>query len=100
METVQTDTSASGSAADFLTDDEDDEFYDCNSESSSAEDEVVVEQPQGRLKRLDDLRLLNGEADLYIPVTQDPAPMTEDTLAEHAEVLTKYVTALYMSESD
>lgn len=46
-------------------------------------------QPKGRLRQLEDLRLINVDDALYIPVTQEPAPMTEDLLAEHAEVLTR-----------
>ena len=46
-------------------------------------------QPQGRLSKLDDLRLLRVDEALYIPVTQEPAPMTEDQLEAHAEVLTR-----------
>ena len=55
--------------------------------------DVYGHQPEGRLKPCDGgLRLLNNEREfVYIPVTQETAPMTEDTLDEHAEVLTKYV---------
>lgn len=48
-------------------------------------------QADGRLRPMENLYLLNGENRLYIPVTQQPAPMTEDLLEEHAEVLAKYV---------
>ncbi len=46
-------------------------------------------QPEGRLKTCMGLKLLNINEKLYIPVTQEPAPMTEDMLEEHAEVLAK-----------
>ena len=49
----------------------------------------LTHQPEGRLRQCGDVRLLNGEDVLYIPVTQEPAPMTEDLLEEHAEVLAK-----------
>ena len=59
--------------------------------------DVYGHQPEGRLKPCDGgLRLLNNEREfVYIPVTQETAPMTEDTLDEHAEVLTKYVIAAF-----
>ena len=94
-------TDVSDAVAEPPTDDEDDdEFYDCNTDSndSGAVEETEKggrsEEPQGRLRKLDDLKLLHVDDDLYIPVTQDPAPMTEDTLAEHAEVLTRFSSYL------
>ena len=38
----------------------------------------------------ENLRLLNTDELVHIPITQEPAPMTEDMLEEHAEVLAKY----------
>ncbi|CAH1790436.1 unnamed protein product [Owenia fusiformis] len=46
-------------------------------------------KPDGRLRQCGDLLILDTEIPLYIPVTQEPAPMTEDMLEQHAEVLTK-----------
>lgn len=47
-------------------------------------------QPEGRVKVFADITLLNDPKQLmYVPVTQEPAPMTEDMLEEHAEVLAK-----------
>ena len=60
-----------------------------NTSSKSIYEDSVERQPKGRLSKLDDLKLVNGLDDLYVPVTQEPAPMTEDLLAEHAEVLTR-----------
>lgn len=59
--------------------------------STSISEDSVLRPPKGRLSKLDDLRLLNDLDDLYVPTTQEPAPMTEDQLAEHAEVLTRFV---------
>jgi len=50
----------------------------------------LLRQASGRLKPCADLRLLNVSECLYVPVTQEPAPMTEDMLEEHAEVLARY----------
>ncbi|XP_013395929.1 rab3 GTPase-activating protein catalytic subunit-like [Lingula anatina] len=50
------------------------------------EDSVTL-QPEGRLRPCGELKLLRRDEILYIPITQEPAPMTEDMLAEHAEVL-------------
>lgn len=82
----------------------DDEFYECISgdeeetesntdlaEGSSLHSDAAVSRGEGRLQPLGDEKLLNVEETLYIPVTQEPAPMTEDQLAEHAEVLTRYL---------
>ncbi|XP_063237642.1 rab3 GTPase-activating protein catalytic subunit isoform X2 [Bacillus rossius redtenbacheri] len=44
-------------------------------------------QPVGRLERHGDLRLLHTGEHLYIPVTQDPVPKTEDQIEEDANVL-------------
>lgn len=48
-----------------------------------------TKKPEGRLKPCGDMKLINVNELLYIPVTQEPAPMTEDMLEEHAEVLAK-----------
>lgn len=60
------------------------------SESSSYTDSVS-HKPEGQLSPCNDLKLLNTGDQLYIPVTQEPAPMTEDMLEEHAEILAKFV---------
>ncbi len=51
--------------------------------------EAYTHQPEGRLMQCENMRLLNGEEQMYVPVTQSPAPMTEDMLEEQAEVLAK-----------
>ena len=78
---------------------DEDEFFDC-------EDETPVKRPpqtaavdrslplwergrraEGRLRKHLRLRLLEREAEwLYVPLCQEPPPMTEDQLAEQAEV--------------
>ncbi|XP_076118047.1 rab3 GTPase-activating protein catalytic subunit-like isoform X3 [Mytilus galloprovincialis] len=100
--------------------DDDDEFYECQdspskspteldkdvdekedssetmdtslSESSSFVDSVT-HKPEGRLSAFNDIQLLSTGEQLYIPVTQEPAPMTEDMLEEHAEILAKLGTS-------
>ncbi len=44
-------------------------------------------EPVGRLQRLGNLRLLEYDDWIYAPQCQDPTPMTEDMLAEQAEVI-------------
>nr|XP_022322201.1 rab3 GTPase-activating protein catalytic subunit-like isoform X2 [Crassostrea virginica] len=61
--------------------------------SASSYADSVTHKPEGRLARSGDLTLLNSEEPLYIPVTQDPSPMTEDMLEEHAEVLARLGTS-------
>ena len=54
--------------------------------------DVYDHQPEGRSHRCGELRLLSNEREyVYVPCTQDTAPMTEDMLEEHAEVLARYV---------
>jgi hypothetical protein len=43
-------------------------------------------EPVGRLHRLRNLRLLEYDDWIFVPICQDPTPMTEDMLAEQAEV--------------
>lgn len=62
---------------------EDDEFYDAEENV----DETQLKEPEGRLEVLEDFKLLSGKAALYVPITQDPTPMTEDMLQEHADIL-------------
>lgn len=47
---------------------------------------------EGRLAQIKNLHSLATGEPLYIPVTQEPSPMTEDMLEEHAEVLAKLGT--------
>ena len=93
---------------------DDEEFFECLEDSektdaskptdldSGNEGEVSMElspnvftdtrstmEPEGRLRQHGELRLLNVDEMLYVPVTQEPAPMTEDMLEEHAEVLAR-----------
>ena len=73
-------------------DEDEDEFYDC--ETDDGVEEVgsgggsprVVKGPEGRKEAHGVLRLLREpETPLYVPVTQEPAPMTEDMAQEHLE---------------
>ena len=62
------------------------------SSSDPAFTESWTHQPDGRLRVCTEGRkLLTGEEDMYIPMTQEPAPMTEDVLDEHAEILTRSI---------
>ena len=46
-------------------------------------------QPEGRLSVCENLKLLHFDQPLYIPFTQDHAPVTEDLLEEQADVFSK-----------
>ncbi|XP_072180720.1 rab3 GTPase-activating protein catalytic subunit-like [Diadema setosum] len=70
---------------------EDAENKDVGNEKNQQEEKA--EKPEGRLKPCGELRLLHTNEILYIPITQDPAPMTEDMLEEHAEVLAQLGTS-------
>ncbi|KAM4626858.1 rab3 GTPase-activating protein catalytic subunit, partial [Discoglossus pictus] len=85
--------------------DSEEEFFECHSDteelkesarkSSAKEDpkEAPLLKPEGRLHQSGNLTLLNTGEPLYIPVTQEPAPMTEDLLEEQSEVLAKLGTS-------
>ena len=54
--------------------------------------DTLTHQPEGRLRPYNDLYLVNKLGDrLFVPITQEPAPLTEDMLEEQAEVLAKLV---------
>lgn len=75
---------------------EDDEFYDCSTEDdddkhSSGGGEGAAapwNRPEGRLSRLGEhTTLVGSDEPLYVPVTQEPVPKTEDQLERDAEVM-------------
>ncbi|NXI72865.1 RB3GP protein, partial [Anseranas semipalmata] len=55
--------------------------------------EPVNLKPEGRLHPHGKLTLLHPGEPLYIPITQEPAPMTEDLLEEQSKVLAKLGTS-------
>ncbi|XP_053554210.1 rab3 GTPase-activating protein catalytic subunit [Bombina bombina] len=85
--------------------DSEDEFFECHSDTEelkesgqesgrkSSAKEAPLLKPEGRLHQSGNLTLLNTREPLYIPVTQEPAPMTEDLLEEQSEVLAKLGTS-------
>ncbi|CAL9689716.1 unnamed protein product [Knipowitschia caucasica] len=91
--------------------DSDDEFYECVSDLSESDRRRAEggrpegarpeggspsgghRRPEGRLKQYQDLRLLQNNEPLYVPVTQEPSPMTEDMLEQQSEVLSKLGTS-------
>ncbi|XP_078259535.1 rab3 GTPase-activating protein catalytic subunit isoform X1 [Rhinoraja longicauda] len=95
--------------------DSEDEFFECLSDTeelkeSRQESETKEEitkgdkdeggkkdiqkcKPEGRLHQHGKLTLLHTGGPLYIPLTQEPAPMTEDLLEEQSEVLAKLGTS-------
>ncbi|KAK6315386.1 hypothetical protein J4Q44_G00149150 [Coregonus suidteri] len=84
-----------------------DEFFECLSDTEEVkdspstdcekdgakEDGAKAAKPEGRLHPHGKLTLLNFKEPLYIPVTQETAPMTEDLLEEQSEVLAKLGTS-------
>ncbi|CAG5116376.1 unnamed protein product [Candidula unifasciata] len=53
----------------------------------------LTHRPEGRMVPLKNVHLLVTGEQLFIPITQEPSPMTEDMLEEHAEVLAKLGTS-------
>ena len=67
-------------------DEDDDEFYDCEESESNIQEETF--KPDGRSKKFGKLTLLNNPNEyIYVPITQEPTPMTEDMIEQHASVL-------------
>ncbi|KAF5298392.1 hypothetical protein FQR65_LT01170 [Abscondita terminalis] len=72
---------------------DDDEFYDCSPDKLDEDDNKkrsrhsLWNQPVGRLGKFENLKLIKSGDPLYIPVTQDPVPKTEDQLEEDTDVL-------------
>ncbi|XP_004836168.1 rab3 GTPase-activating protein catalytic subunit isoform X1 [Heterocephalus glaber] len=85
--------------------DSEEEFFEClsdteelkgNGQESSKKGgpkDMANLKPEGRLYQHGKLTLLHNGEPLYIPVTQEPAPMTEDLLEEQSEVLAKLGTS-------
>ena len=81
--------------------DSEDEFFECEEEEEEEGEEEeehkvrdqkkraapVWAEPEGRLGRIGELRLLEVDDWMYRPEVQDPAPVTEDQLAELSEVM-------------
>ena len=61
---------------------------DSSMSEASFKDATLI-KPEGRLAPMKNMRSLSTSEPLFIPVTQEPSPMTEDMLEEQAEVLAK-----------
>ncbi|XP_058816303.1 rab3 GTPase-activating protein catalytic subunit [Topomyia yanbarensis] len=70
-----------------------DEFFDCSDderdENESKRRHAAWNQPVGRLSKLGKMLLVDSDEPLYIPITQEPVPKTEDQLEDDAEVMLK-----------
>ncbi|MED6245652.1 Rab3 GTPase-activating protein catalytic subunit [Ataeniobius toweri] len=80
--------------------DSEEEFFECPSDQgemetfqTEGEKDSSRFKAEGRLHPYNNMTLLNSTEPLYVPVTQEPAPMTEDQLEEQSEVLTKLGTS-------
>ncbi|CAJ1080577.1 rab3 GTPase-activating protein catalytic subunit isoform X2 [Xyrichtys novacula] len=81
--------------------DSEDEFFECVSEQGETESSQTEGgekdggkmKAEGRLHPHNNMTLLNSSEPLYVPITQEPAPMTEDLLEEQSEVLAKLGTS-------
>ncbi|KAL8588274.1 hypothetical protein ACOMHN_008577 [Nucella lapillus] len=60
-----------------------------SSVSETSFKDAAVMKAEGRLAPMKNLRSLSTNEPLFIPVTQEPSPMTEDMLEEQAEVLAR-----------
>ncbi|XP_020283116.1 rab3 GTPase-activating protein catalytic subunit [Pseudomyrmex gracilis] len=91
------------------TESEEEEFFECRSEELDNEEisstrtqlkakHLLWNKPAGRLAKHPSLRLIQTGDPLYLPVTQDPVPKTEDQLEEDAQVMMQLGTDKYASE--
>lgn len=72
------------------TDESEDEFYDCADEEEKSKTHYAPwDKPEGRLSKLNDMKLVECDEPLYVPITQEPVPKTEDQLEDDAEVMLK-----------
>ncbi|XP_076245852.1 RAB3 GTPase activating protein subunit 1 isoform X2 [Calliopsis andreniformis] len=101
--------SQSTDAEDFETESEEEEFFECTSEEPSNEDDTATRtqlkakyllwnKPAGRLAKHPSLKLIQTGEPLYLPITQDPVPKTEDQLEEDAQVMMQLGTDKRASE--
>jgi hypothetical protein len=72
-------------------DTDEEEFFDCDEDQTEKDGKSSLpiwnRKAEGRTKTLNKLKLLEHDDYLYVPECQDPAPLTEDQLAEQAEVM-------------
>lgn len=82
-------TTSSSSKRNTIAGDSDDEFFDCSDEDEDNKRHAPWNKPEGRLSHLGVMTLVNSDESLYVPITQDPVPKTEDQLEDDAEVMLK-----------
>lgn len=95
---------------DFETEEsEEEEFFECTSEAPTNDNNTTAKsqiktkhllwnKPAGRLSKHPTLRLLQTGDPLYLPVTQEPVPKTEDQLEEDERIMIQLGTDKYASE--
>ncbi|XP_066597838.1 rab3 GTPase-activating protein catalytic subunit [Prorops nasuta] len=94
---------------DFDTESDEEEFFECSSEEQTMDNSqlpkpvikakhLLWNRPVGRLAKHPSLRLIQTGDPLYLPITQDPTPKTEDQLEEDAQVMMQLGTDKYASE--
>ena len=74
---------------------DEEQFFDCDDDDVTSTEQSGTSKsgtknavPEGRLKKFDNLTLLNKPNEsIYVPLTQESTPMTEDMLEQHASVL-------------
>lgn len=72
-------------------DESEDEFFDCATDDEEKTKNLYApwNKPEGRMSKLNDMRLVDSDEPLYVPITQEPVPKTEDQLEDDAEVMLK-----------
>nr|XP_057938705.1 rab3 GTPase-activating protein catalytic subunit [Doryrhamphus excisus] len=95
----ETTTLSTGKSWDSWSDSEE-EFFECLSDQGENESPHIRSdkhgsktRAEGRMHPYNNMSLINSSELLFIPVTQEPAPMTEDLLEEQSEILAKLGTS-------
>lgn len=77
----------------------DDEFFECVDAPAAAAGESA--EPIGRLEALElsdeEKQLVGGQSPIFVPVTQEPAPLTEDAIEQTTSILEKWAIAASLS---
>ncbi|XP_061782570.1 rab3 GTPase-activating protein catalytic subunit [Nerophis lumbriciformis] len=80
--------------------DSEEEFFEClsdqgenDSQHNRSDKHGSKTRAEGRMHPFNNVSLINSSELLFIPVTQEPAPMTEDLLEEQSEILAKLGTS-------
>lgn len=91
---------ATGASNDDQSSESEDEFYECDVDENESVKRTYMpwNRPVGRLGKFGNMKLIETGEPLYVPITQEPVPKTEDQLEQDAEIMLKLGTDAQASE--